>query len=56
MTAIFHITRFDDCGIDTMLEGFTGTNAQEAWERADARLEHWWNKFPNACIDITRKA
>ncbi len=56
MTAIFHITRFDDCGIDTMLEGFTGTNAKETWERADARLEHWWNKFPNACIDITRKA
>ena len=55
MTCIFHIVRFDPCQ-ETMLQGFTGTNAKETWERADARLEHWWNKFPNACIDITRKA
>tara|TARA_B100002052_G_scaffold170190_1_gene154934 strand:- start:65 stop:235 length:171 start_codon:yes stop_codon:yes gene_type:complete len=56
MTCIFHITRFDDCGTNTMLEAFSGTDVKTAYEKADARLEHWWNKYPNAYIDITRKA
>ena len=56
MTCIFQIVRFDPCGIDTMLEGFVGTNAKETWERADARLDRWADKFPNAAVDIVRKA
>ena len=56
MTCIFHITRFDPCGINTMLEGFVGTDTKETYDRADARLQHWWDKFPNAAIDITRSA
>ena len=56
MTCIFHITRFDPCGIDTMLEGFVGTNAKETFDQADARLEHWVNQFPSAKVAVTRKA
>ena len=56
MTVIFHITRFDPLLVDTMLEAFAGKDAKEVYQRADARLEHWCNKYPNACIDITRKA
>ena len=52
---IFHITRFDECG-ETMLEGFTGRDAKETYDRADSRLDYWWDKYPNAHIDITRKA
>jgi hypothetical protein len=55
MTCIFHIVRFDPCQ-ETMLQGFTGTDTAETLERAGNRLEHWWNKFPNAHIDIVRKA
>ena len=54
MTAIYRIVRFDP-GEETMLEGFVG-EASEAYQRADERLEHWWDKYPNACIDIVRKA
>ena len=53
--SIFHIVRFDPAE-DTMLQGFTGYDAKETYDRADARLEHWWDKYPNACIDIVRKA
>ena len=56
MTCIYHITRLDDYGINTLLEGFAGSDPKETYDRADARLEYWWNKFPHAYIDITRKA
>ena len=52
---IYHIVRYDDCQ-NTMLEGFTGRDTKETYGRADARLDYWWNKFPNASIDIERKA
>ncbi|QDP67876.1 MAG: hypothetical protein Unbinned8622contig1003_16 [Prokaryotic dsDNA virus sp.] len=55
MTAIFHISRFDDDGEWVMLEGFVGP-ADKAYREADARLDYWWNKYPNALIDILRKA
>ena len=52
---IYHICRYDH-GSVTMLEGFTGRNAEETYNKADDRLDYWWNKFPNAHIDIERKA
>ena len=52
---IFRIVRFDTHET-TLLEGFTGRDAKETYDRADARLEYWWNKFPNAVIDIERTA
>ena len=55
MTAIYHVSRIDDNGEWEMLEGFVG-EASEAYGRADARLDYWWNKYPNAVIDILRKA
>ena len=55
MTCIFRIVRFDP-GEDVMLEGFVGKNTKETYDRADARLEYWWNKYPNAVIDIVRTA
>lgn len=56
MTCIFHITRFDSCSTETMLEGFVGTDAKATYDKAFDRLDYWWNKYPNAYIDITRKA
>ena len=53
--AIFHIVRYDP-GQNTYLEGFTGRDLEETYDRADRRLDYWWNKFPNAAIDIERKA
>ena len=52
---IYHIVRYDSHQ-NTMLEGFTGRDTKETYDRADSRLEHWWNKYPNAHIDIERKA
>ena len=52
---IYHIVRYDSHQ-NTMLEGFTGRDTKETYDRADGRLEHWWNKYPNAHIDIERKA
>ena len=55
MTAIFTISLFNDNGEWEMLEGFVGP-AETAYAKADARLEYWWNRYPNALIDILRKA
>ena len=53
--AIFHISMIDSNGEWKMLQGFVGPVA-EAYEKADARLEHWQNKFPNAVVEILRTA
>ena len=53
--AIFHIVRYD-AHQTTKLEGFQGRDLEETYDRADRRLDYWWNKFPNAAIDIERKA
>lgn len=55
MTAIYHVSRIDENGEWRMLEGFVG-EASEAYKRADARLEFWWGRYPNAIVDIVRKA
>ena len=52
---IYHIVRYDNCQ-NTMLEGSTGRDAKETYDRADARLDFWCDKFPNAMVDIERKA
>ena len=53
--AIFHIVRYD-AHQTTKLEGFQGRDLEETYDRADRRLDYWWNKYPNAAIDIERKA
>jgi len=53
--SIFHISRYDHDGVKT-LQVFTGRDNKETYDRADSRLEYWWNKYPNANIDIERKA
>ncbi len=55
MTAIFHISMINSNGEWKQLQGFTGT-AAEAYRKADARLNHWQEKFPHAIVDILRKA
>ena len=55
MTSIFTISMIDSNGEWKQLQGFVGP-VDEAWAKADARLEHWQNKFPNAVVDILRKA
>ena len=55
MTAIYHVSRIDDNGEWRMLEGFVG-KASEAYERADQRLDYWCDRYPNAIVDILRKA
>lgn len=53
--AIFHIVRYDE-GQNTFLEGFTGRDLEETYDRADRRLDYWWAKYPNAATGIERKA
>ena len=55
MTAIYQIAMIDDCGEWRMLEGFVGT-ADEAYAKADQRLDHWADRYPHAIVDILRKA
>ena len=55
MTAIYHVAMIDDNGEWRMLEGFVGT-ANEAYQRAVIRLDYWANEYPNAVVDILRKA
>lgn len=55
MTVIYHVSRINDNGEWEMLEGFVG-KASEAYDRADARLDYWCDKYPNAIVDIVRKA
>ena len=55
MTAIYHVAMIDSNGDWRMLEGFVG-KAREAYQRADERLDHWCDKYPNAVVDIIRKA
>ena len=53
MTSIYTISMIDSNGEWKQLQGFVGP-ASEAYTKANARLEHWCNKYPNAVVDILR--
>lgn len=55
MTAIFTISKIDDNGEWQMLQGFVGP-VDKAYQEADARLDYWCEKYPNAIVDILRRA
>ena len=43
----YQVIRLQDDG-----EGFDVLASYSTYEAADDRLDHWWNRFPNACIEI----
>ena len=55
MPAIYTISIIDSNGEWKQLQGFVGPVA-ETYAKANKRLEHWQNKYPNAVVDILRKA
>lgn len=56
MPCVFHITRFNSTGIDSILEEVAGSDFEAAFEKASDRLQYWWAQYPSAYIGITRKA
>ena len=55
MTSIYTVSMIDSNGEWKDLQGFIGP-IDEAWEKANARLDHWCNRYPHAIVDILRKA
>ena len=55
MTSIYTVSMIDSNGEWKDLQGFVGP-ADEAYPKANARLEYWSNRYPNAVVDIRRKA
>ena len=53
--AIFTISMIDSNGEWKMLQGFVGP-VDSAYKQADARLDFWCEQYPNAVVDILRKA
>lgn len=43
----YQVIRLQDDG-----EGFDVLASYSTYEAADDRLEHWWTRFPHACIEI----
>ena len=55
MTSIYTVSMIDSNGEWKDLEGFVGL-IDEAYGKADARLDYWCNQYPHAIVDILRKA